>query len=138
MTESGHQLQLSPLKTLQKGYRFESPDHSNIPSDHLERVEIRSVILSQSNEPKTDAQGQSQETFNQIFAKTLSLCLENLESYLLTCHDCIGILLMIKTTRMLSMVMQRRRVPVLDTFFDRVNMLLWPRFKTVFDNNLKR
>lgn len=36
------------------------------------------------------------------------------------------------------MVMQRRRVPVLDSFFDRVNMLLWPRFKAAFDNNLKR
>jgi len=34
--------------------------------------------------------------------------------------------------------MQRRRVPVLDSFFDRVNMLLWPRFKSIFDNNLKR
>lgn len=45
---------------------------------------------------------------------------------------------MIKITHALSMVMQRRRVPVLDSFFDRVNMLLWPRFKTVFDNNLKR
>lgn len=83
-------------------------------------------------------QGQSLETFNQIFARTLSLCIENLESYLSTCCDCIGLLLMIKITHAHSMVMQRRRVPVLDSFFDRVNMLLWPRFKAAFDNNLKR
>ncbi|CAN0536348.1 unnamed protein product, partial [Scytosiphon promiscuus] len=82
-------------------------------------------------------QGQSHETFNQIFARTLSLCIENLESYLSTCCDCIGLLLMIKITHAHSMVMQRRRVPVLDSFFDRVNMLLWPRFKAAFDNNLK-
>lgn len=81
--------------------------------------------------------GQSHETFNQIFARTLSLCIENLESYLSTCCDCIGLLLMIKITHAHSMVMQRRRVPVLDSFFDRVNMLLWPRFKAAFDNNLK-
>ncbi|CAM9123350.1 unnamed protein product, partial [Sphacelaria rigidula] len=81
--------------------------------------------------------GQSHDTFNQIFARTLSLCVENFEQYLSTCYDCIGLLLMIKITHALSMVMQRRRVPVLDSFFDRVNMLLWPRFKTVFDNNLK-
>ncbi|CAM9108563.1 unnamed protein product [Choristocarpus tenellus] len=81
--------------------------------------------------------GQSQDTFNQIFAQTLSLCLENLENYLFTCYDCIGLLLMIKLTHAHRMVMQRRRIPVLDSFFDRINMLLWPRFQSVFDSNLK-
>ena len=33
--------------------------------------------------------------------------------------------------------MQRRRIPVLDSLFDRISMLLWPRFKQVFDSNLK-
>jgi hypothetical protein len=33
--------------------------------------------------------------------------------------------------------MQRRRVPILDPFFDRLSLLLWPRFKQVFDSNLK-
>jgi hypothetical protein len=33
--------------------------------------------------------------------------------------------------------MQRRRIPVLDSFFDRISMLLWPRFKIVFGMNLK-
>lgn len=33
--------------------------------------------------------------------------------------------------------MKKRGVNVLDNMFDRINMLLWPRFKAVFDNNLK-
>jgi hypothetical protein len=33
--------------------------------------------------------------------------------------------------------MQRRRIPVLDPFFDRLSLLLWPRFKQIFDANLK-
>lgn len=33
--------------------------------------------------------------------------------------------------------MQRRRIPTLDPFFDRISMLLWPRFKQVFDANVK-
>ncbi|CAM9642682.1 unnamed protein product [Phaeothamnion confervicola] len=81
--------------------------------------------------------GQAQETFNHIFARTFSLCLENLENYLFTCHDAIGLLLMIKLTHAHRLVMQRRRVPVLDSFLDRVSMLLWPRFKIVFDMNVK-
>ena len=38
---------------------------------------------------------------------------------------------------MQRLIMQRRRIPVLDPFFDRLSMLLWPRFKIVFDLNLK-
>ena len=40
-------------------------------------------------------------------------------------------------THLLRMVMQRRRIPVLDSLFDRISLLLWPRFKQVFDANLK-
>lgn len=67
------------------------------------------------------------DTFTAIFAKTLSLCLENLENYLFNCYDAIGLLLMIKITIGFRHMMQRRRVAVLDSFFDRITMLLWPR-----------
>jgi len=77
------------------------------------------------------------ETFNAIFAKTLSLCLENLENYLFNCYDAIGLLLMIKLVIAFRGLMTRRRINVLDSFFDRTTMLLWPRFKAIFDANLK-
>ncbi len=93
----------------------------------------------------------SQDTFNKsvdlffpfllssasIFKRTLSHILESLENYLLSTYDAIGILLIIKVTHSQRLVMQRRRIPVLDAFFDRICMLLWPRFKAVFDANLK-
>jgi len=44
---------------------------------------------------------------------------------------------MIKVTHSQRIVMQRRRIPVLDPFFDRVSMLLWPRFKHVCDANIR-
>jgi hypothetical protein len=77
------------------------------------------------------------ETFNRIFGRTISLVLENIENYLLTCFDSVGLLIMIKMTHLLRLVMQRRRIPVLDSLFDRISLLLWPRFKQVFDANLK-
>jgi hypothetical protein len=40
-------------------------------------------------------------------------------------------------THSLRLVMQRRRIPVLDALFDRISLLLWPRFKQVFDANFK-
>ena len=65
------------------------------------------------------------------------MVLENLENYLLGCYDVIGLMLMIKVTHSQRLVMQRRRVPILDAFFDRISLLLWPRLKFVLDANLK-
>jgi len=79
----------------------------------------------------------SRDTFNKIFGRTLSQTLENLENYLLSCYDAVGLLLMIKITHSMRMIMQRRRIPALDSFFDRVAMLLWPRLKAVLDANVR-
>lgn len=78
----------------------------------------------------------ARENFNSIFAKVLSLVLERLETHMLTCFDAVGLLLMIRVCHALRMVMQRRRIPVLDGFFDRLSMLLWPRLKNVLEQNL--
>lgn len=77
------------------------------------------------------------DTFNKIFGRTMSLVLENLENYLLNCWDAVGLLIMIKMSHLLRLVMQRRRIPVLDAMFDRISMLLWPRFKQILDLNIR-
>jgi hypothetical protein len=79
----------------------------------------------------------SREIFHQIYTKTLSLILENLENFLYNCHDAVCLLLMIRLTESNRKTMKQRNANVLDNFFDRINMLLWPRLKTIFDNNLK-
>ena len=76
------------------------------------------------------------QIFTVIFAKTFSLFLENLEDYLFQCFDTLGLLILIRVVSQHNQVMQGRRIHCLDAFFDRVNMLLWPRFKVAFDLNL--
>ena len=71
-----------------------------------------------------------------LLARPLSLCLENLENYLFGCHDSIGLLILIQLVNAFHLIMQRRRVAVLDSFFDRMTMLLWPRFKQCFDAHI--
>lgn len=44
-------------------------------------------------------------------------------------YDAVGVLLMIRINAELRRLMSRRRVPCLDDYLDRVNLLLWPRFK---------
>ena len=72
-------------------------------------------------------------TFNTIFTKTLSLILESLENYLFHCHDIISLMCMINITSRHREVMQDRNITVLNNFFDRVSMLLWPRLKCILD-----
>merc|ERR1711865_58932 len=57
-------------------------------------------------------------------------------AYLAESYDAVGLLLLIRLTRDHQLIMSRRRVPVLDATFDRVNLSLWPRFKKVLDANL--
>ncbi|KAF0749320.1 hypothetical protein AaE_007073, partial [Aphanomyces astaci] len=77
------------------------------------------------------------ELFLRIFAKTLSLGLEQLENYLCTCYDAIGLLLMVRLTLQHQQVLQQRRVPVLDTYLNRVLLLLWPRIYAVLELNVQ-
>jgi hypothetical protein len=78
-----------------------------------------------------------QEAFGEMFGRTLSLVLEQLENYLFNCHDCLGILLMIKVTHAQKRLMKSRSVPALDGFLDRVTHLLWPRLKMCMDAQLR-
>ena len=45
--------------------------------------------------------------------------------------DIVCVLLMIRITHHHQLVMNKRRIPCLDDYFDRVNLMLWPRFKVL-------
>ena len=76
------------------------------------------------------------DIFVQVFSKTINHILETLEYFLLSSYDGVGLLIMIHMTQQHRTVMEQRGMNCLDNYFDRVNMLLWPRFKFVFDANL--
>eukprot|EP00898_Chlorokybus_atmophyticus_P000548 jgi/Chlat1/1494/Chrsp12S02039 len=71
-----------------------------------------------------------------FFQGPLAVVEEHLAAVLPHYHDAIGLLLIIRMTHHNQVTMQRRRVPILDPYFDKVNMLVWPRFKAVFDLHL--
>lgn len=41
-------------------------------------------------------------------------------------------LLMVRINHMHRVIMSKRRIPALDGYLDRINLLLWPRFKVCF------
>ncbi|KAM3276095.1 hypothetical protein ACQJBY_044468 [Aegilops geniculata] len=74
--------------------------------------------------------------FQDIFAGPIQVVDEYFDAVLLNCYDAIGIMLMIRIIHQHQLIMFKRRIPCLDSYLDKVNMSLWPRFKMVFDLHL--
>ncbi|KAJ4706600.1 Vacuolar protein sorting-associated protein 52 A [Melia azedarach] len=74
--------------------------------------------------------------FYEIFAGPFAVIDEHFNSILPNCYDAIGLMLMIRIIHQHQLIMSRRRIPCLDSFLDKVNISLWPRFKMVFDLHL--
>ncbi|XP_021912590.1 vacuolar protein sorting-associated protein 52 A [Carica papaya] len=74
--------------------------------------------------------------FNEIFSGPFSVIDEHFNSILPNCYDAIGLMLMIRIIHQHQLIMSRRRIPCLDSYLDKVNISLWPRFKMVFDMHL--
>ncbi|KAJ9707938.1 hypothetical protein PVL29_000147 [Vitis rotundifolia] len=74
--------------------------------------------------------------FYEIFAGPFAVIDEHFNSILPNCFDAIGLMLMIRIIYQHQLIMSRRRIPCLDSYLDKVNISLWPRFKMVFDMHL--
>mmetsp|Transcript_8066 Transcript_8066/g.15255 ORF Transcript_8066/g.15255 Transcript_8066/m.15255 type:complete len:644 (-) Transcript_8066:844-2775(-) len=74
--------------------------------------------------------------FRDIFEATVTTLQEALDSHLASYYDVIGLLLMIRINYEHQLIMQKRCVPCLDTYIDKVNLLLWPRLKAVADMHI--
>ncbi|KAI4301992.1 hypothetical protein L6164_035217 [Bauhinia variegata] len=74
--------------------------------------------------------------FYEIFSGPFGVMDEHFNSILPNCYDAIGLMLMISIIHQHQLIMSRRRIPCLDSYLDKVNISLWPRFKMVFDMHL--
>ena len=77
------------------------------------------------------------QIFRDVFAQPLQAMDEYVQSCINTNFDAIGLALTILINRGYQKLMQRRRIPSLDLHLDKVNIMLWPKFKMVFDAHIK-
>ncbi|KAG2445494.1 hypothetical protein HXX76_000110 [Chlamydomonas incerta] len=75
--------------------------------------------------------------FRDMFAPIVAVVEGDLAHNLQDIGDLICILLMIRINHDHRKLMARRRVPSLDDYLDRVHLMLWPRFKLLFDGQLQ-
>uniref|UniRef100_A0A7S1B6C6 Vps52 C-terminal domain-containing protein n=1 Tax=Corethron hystrix TaxID=216773 RepID=A0A7S1B6C6_9STRA len=110
------------------------------PYEMVFRSIMKHLMDSATNEYKFTSnffRHSGKDAFTAIFSRTLSLVLEQLETYLFSCYDFLGLLLMMKLNHGHRRIMHSRQVHVLDPFFDRVTMLLWPRHKMLLDSQVR-
>jgi len=74
--------------------------------------------------------------FVEVFGKTTQFFLDSLETFLASCWDSVGLLLMIRIIEFYRRCMQRRQVSCLDSYLDALQLLLWPRLRYVLDANV--
>lgn len=77
-----------------------------------------------------------ESVFYEIFSGPFAVIDEHFGTILPNSFDAIGIMLMIRITHQHQLIMSRRRIPCLDSYLDKVNISLWPRFKMVFDMHI--
>ncbi|PRW32567.1 vacuolar sorting-associated 52 A isoform A [Chlorella sorokiniana] len=74
--------------------------------------------------------------YRDLFAPILAFIEASLAAALQEQYDPLAVMLMIRINRENTLAMARKRNPALDGHFDRMNLLLWPRLKALFDLQL--
>jgi len=77
------------------------------------------------------------EVFDNIFGKAIFHCMENLEQLLISSWDAVGCLLLLQLNQEQRDVMSARQVPLLSSFFLRVQVLVWSRLKAIMEAHLQ-
>lgn len=74
--------------------------------------------------------------FRELFSPIVSVVEGDLAQALQDNWDMLSVLLMIRINHAQRQLMNKRRIPCLDDYLDRVQLMLWPRFKVIFDGQL--
>jgi hypothetical protein len=77
------------------------------------------------------------EVHTLTLSRAISTVVEGLETYLMNSFDAPGLLLLVALSAAHRRLMLARTSQSLDSYFDRLVMLIWPRFKAVFDANVQ-
>lgn len=74
---------------------------------------------------------------NEIFEPTYSMGHNLTKQLVENTNDCLGVLLCVRLNQHFAFQLQRRKVPVADSYINYTNILLWPRFQMVMDSHFE-
>lgn len=71
--------------------------------------------------------------FNEIFQPALDLGFALTKQLTEASFDALGVLTCVRLNQHLAFELQRRKIPVVESYINGTNMLLWPRFQIIID-----
>eukprot|EP00842_Homolaphlyctis_polyrhiza_P007101 jgi/Hompol1/980/HPOL_001180-RA len=74
--------------------------------------------------------------FTEIFDQTLKYIQAAFKTQIDASFDAVGILICIRINSQNIRIMQKRRIPCLESFLNVINILLWPRFQAIIDMHI--
>lgn len=69
----------------------------------------------------------------EIFEPVFTLGQNMTKSLIENTTDCLGVLLCVRLNQQAAFELQRRKIPVADSYINGINMHLWPRFQQIMD-----
>lgn len=79
----------------------------------------------------------AQDLFNEIWGKTMLVLLKNLEEFVVTSYDSIGLYLCLQITQKYRELLDKRGVAALEPYFEAVTQIVLPRLEYVLDLNVQ-
>ncbi|CAG8500174.1 4506_t:CDS:10, partial [Ambispora leptoticha] len=117
-----------PVEALFRSFNLTFID--NASSEYLFLLEF----FAKDDKPAVDM---VRDLFAEIFDSTIKLGLATAKENVEHSYDVVGILLCIRLNTQFALELQRRRVPALESYTNQINMLLWPRLKTIMDRHIE-
>jgi len=74
----------------------------------------------------------AQSLFDKIMGKSLKFIIHNCEEEFKVSYDCIGLFLCLHIVYRYRILAHKRAVPSLDSYWDSIVEILWPRFELIF------
>ena len=80
---------------------------------------------------------QYQSVFGEVFSKTFQHIIDTLASLFSGTHDLLALLLILKINSTFQQTMEKRGIQFMNSFFEKVRMILWPKLQHLLDTNLR-
>ncbi|KAL7275223.1 Vacuolar protein sorting-associated protein 52 [Rhizina undulata] len=126
----------APILTAQQAEEDKTTHYPETPFRHFNAalVENASAEYSFVSEFFTHkSYDQVSQIFHQIFDPTFNIGKTFTKNLIDSTLDSLGVLLCVRLNQYSAFELQRRRIPVADSYINATNMLLWPRFQIVMD-----
>ncbi|KAI8325435.1 Vps52-domain-containing protein [Martensiomyces pterosporus] len=121
-----------PFEALFRSYNLALVDNATAEYEF-----IMQFFVSPKARQKITGSDMARMIFGHIFEPSMRTGEQFLKHYLETAHDALGVLLCIRIMTQLASELQRRLVPVLDSYVNSMNMHLWPRFQAIIDGHIE-